>query len=208
MPRKAHIPTDPTQRPPEMMPPPIAAGASIMADPEYTECLAMYCSGWAAYEIEEKTGIRADRIRQWVHRDGWAELKAKTENHHAKKHPVEKSPVMRAVANSRKGEIRKKFIENTGEMALEDSAHWKDMGPEERLVVASNISSLNGVHRKNLGLDEDGESDGKHISLTFLNNASNPGFVKLLSNEDVKEIEDEKSFEGAGKKKVYTMEDF
>ena len=68
-------------------------------DPEKDEVRAMYIMGWTAAEIEKETGMRADRIRKLVEREGWADLKRKCEEAYAKKHPIENRPLIKAVVN-------------------------------------------------------------------------------------------------------------
>jgi Putative ATPase subunit of terminase (gpP-like) len=145
------------------------ADASV-TDREYRECLLLYCMGWTAAEIEERASVRADKIRQWVCRDDWKGQKEAVEKMHTEKHPPQQSPILKVVANSRKDEIKEKYLSHMGEMAAEDAECWKDMQPQERLIVAPAIAALNGVHRKSLELDKEEEnSDRGHISLTFLN---------------------------------------
>lgn len=165
---------------------------SSLGDAEKHQAFLMFLSGFPPVEIARRTGLSHDVVKQWATRGKWNEQKRELENYHSEKNPPMAQPIMKAVANSRKGELRKKFLENTGEMAAEDAEHWKNLDPQERLVVAPAIGALNNVHRKNLGLeDEDDDREKGHISLTFLSQSSQPGFVKLIEPEKVKEIEQE-----------------
>lgn len=176
-----HKNTDPTQ----------LAPSAASDDVEKQQCFLLFAAlGMEASEIEERTGIPANRIRQWMLREKWRDQKEMMENHKKNSRPAIEQPIVKAVINSRKGELREKFVANTGEMAAEDSEHWKQLSPEERIVVAPAIASLNGVHRKNLSLDAEEENKERgHIVLSFLNRANEPGMVKPISPEKIKEIE-------------------
>jgi len=142
--------------------------------------------GWTAAEIEERSGVRADKIRQWTFRDKWAEQKQAVEKAHNKKHPPMESPILKVVANSRKDEIKKEFLERSGEVAVKDVRHWEKMDPEERLVAAPAIAALNKVHRDNLELNKEEENNEKgHISLTFLTNTTERVTVLDVQSEKV-----------------------
>lgn len=187
MPRKKSQPivnTDPTREPPSILQPDIS-----VTDREYRECFALYCMGWGAAEIEARCDVRADKIRQWTCRDGWKEQKEAIEKAHNEKHPPMSSPILKAVANARKQELKEKFVANMGEVAAENSEYIKSMAPEERLIVADKISSLNNVDRKSLELDKEEENNDRgHISLTFLTNTSEKVKVLDVQTETVSKL--------------------
>lgn len=164
---------------------------SISDDPEKQHCFLLYISGWTAAEIETKTGIRQDKIRQWICRGEWAAQRKQLEEMRREKNPPMEQPIVKAVINSRKGELKKQFIENMGEIAAADAEHWKDLEPDARLVVASNIAALGGLHRKTFDLDKEEEVGSKgHINLTFLSQASEPGMVRVIDSTVVRMIEE------------------
>lgn len=164
---------------------------SISDDPEKQQCFLLFISGWTPAEIEVKTGIRQDKIRQWNCRGNWAAQKKQLEEMRREKNPPMEQPIVKAVINSKKGELKKKFVENMGEMAAADAETWKDMEPEARLVVASNIAALGGLHRKTFDLDKEEEAGSKgHINLTFLSQASEPGMVRVIDSTAVRMIEE------------------
>lgn len=181
--RKKPLPSDsdPTRQPPSVL-----TLADSVGDREYRECFLLYAMGWTAAEIEERSGVRADKVRQWVCRDSWKEQKEAVEQAHTKKHPPMESPILKVVANSRKDELKKEFMERTGEIAVDDVRHWGKMAPEERLVVAPAIAALNKVHRDNLELNKEEENNEKgHISLTFLTNTTERVTVLDVQSEKV-----------------------
>lgn len=157
-----------------------------LTNPMKHQCFLMYLAGFGPAEIEEKTKIPANRIRQWMFRDKWAEQRKEYEDFLSEKNPIASQPIVEAVKASGKGDIRKTFVEKAGKMAKEDIEHWADkMLPEERLEKAQSIAALNGTHRKNLELDVEAENKERgHITLTFLNNPD----VKIIDSEKVKEI--------------------
>ena len=158
-------------------------------NPEYRECFAMFCAGWSVIEISKMATVDHGRLQRWSFNYDWPGQRKAVQQAYAKKNPPEKSPLLKAIANSRKDEIKKKFQENMGEMALEDSEHWADMKPELRLAAAQSITSLAGTHRKTLELDKDAErKEHGHINLTFLTSSNDPGMVRMLEPESVKEI--------------------
>lgn len=160
--------------------------ANSYNDREYRECFLLYTMGWRPFEIEEECGISADRINHWVMRDGWKAQKEAAEQAEIRKHPPSQSPILKAVANSRRDKLRHKFLENMGEVAAEDAEHWKQLDPAERLVVAPGIASLAGVHRKTLELDKEEENNEKgHISLSFLCQASEKVTVLDVQSEKI-----------------------
>lgn len=167
------------------------APLSISDDVEKEQVFLMFLQGWTAADIEGKTGIRQDRIRQWSHRGSWPAKKKQFEELKMEKNPLEQQPIVKAVINSKKGELKKQFIENMGEIAAADAEHWKKIDPEERLVVASNIAALGGLHRKTFDLDKEEEAGSKgHINLTFLSQASEPGMVRVINSAAVRVIEE------------------
>lgn len=164
-----------------------------LTDPQKHQSWLMWIVGFGPDEIEQRTGIPSGRIRVWACREKWTEQRKQYEELMKEKHPPQSQPIVQSVIRAKKGELRKTFLEHTGEMAVDDAKHWSGMDPQERLVVAPAIASLNGVHRKNLGLEDESESGEKsHISLHFLTQADSPGMVRLLDSSKVKEIEDSK----------------
>jgi len=189
-------PTDPARQPP-----------SSIENPEKHNAYMMFLSGWSAEEIAERCELSFDMVRQWVTRGEWVQHRKQLNELHTEKNPVLQQPIPKAVANARKGELKQRFVETMGEIAAEDVSHWKDLDPQERLAVATDIVALAGHHRKTFDLDkEDTAQEKGHISLTFLTQSSQPGFVKLLEPEKVKEIEEQPP--QPPPKKVYTLDDF
>ena len=179
--------TDPTRELPSVLEPEVA-----FTDREYRECFGLYCMEWTAAEIEERCGVRADKIRQWVHRDDWKILRDNVQKAQSDKHPPMSSPILKAVASARRDELKKKFVENMGEVAAENSDFIRQMAPEERLVVADKISSLNNVDRKSLELDKEEENNEKgHISLSFLTHSTEKVTVLDVQAETIREVKPE-----------------
>jgi hypothetical protein len=195
-------PLDPARQPP-----------SGIENPEKHQAFLMFLSDWSAGEISKRCDISFDMVRKWVERGQWVQRRKEFQGLYDEKHPVSQQPIPKAVANARKGELKKKFVETMGEIAAEDVEHWKNLDADARLSVATDIVALAGHHRKTFDLDkEDAATEKGHISLTFLTQSSEPGFVKLLEPEKVKEIEDTpqamEQVKVLPEKKVYTMSDF
>lgn len=160
--------------------------ANSFQDREYRECFLLYTMGWRPVEIEEECGISADKINHWVMRDKWKAQKEAAEQAEIRKHPPSQSPILKAVASARKEELRQKFLEDMGVIAAEDAGHWKQLDPQERLVVAPAITSLAGVHRKTLELDKEEENDERgHISLSFLCNPTEKVTILDVQSEKI-----------------------
>jgi hypothetical protein len=173
-------PVDPTQIEPSL------------ADPEKHQCFLLYLVGFGAAEIEQRTGVRADRIRKWSERDGWPTQREHYENLLREKNPTVQQPIVQSVVRAAKGERKKEYLEKSGQIAIDDVAFWTGLPPEMRLAAADKIAAANKMHRDNLGLNEEAEAGThSHISLHFLTQADNEGMVRLLP-EKVKEIEDAK----------------
>lgn len=147
---------------------------------------ALYMGGWTKDEIISQVGCTHSCLSAWITREGWAKQKEAIAEARRKKNPPEKSHVVGMLANpERKAENVRIFQEKTGHMAKEDAEHWADLKPEERLIVAPAIASLNGVHRKNLELDREQAGDKGLINITFLNS---PNAVRQLDDSEVVEI--------------------
>lgn len=165
--------------------------APSLADPEKIGAWTMFIAGWKPCEIEAETGIPQGRIRLWAHREKWTEQKAKIEALRDKKHPAVEQPIARAVAKNPKGEMREKYLKNTGVVAMKTSEHWASMEPEELLAAASQVATLDKMNRGTLEIDaEDNTKGNTFMNLTFLTNADQPGMVRLLEPDKVKEITD------------------
>jgi hypothetical protein len=195
-------PVDPTRQEP-----------SSIDNPEKHQAFLMFLSGWSAEEIADRCELSFDMVRKWVERGGWVKRRKEFQGLWEEKHPLREQPIPKAVAKSDKGALKKKFVETMGEIAADDVEHWKNLDAGARLSVATDIVALAGHHRRTFDLDkEEAASEKGHISLTFLTQSSEPGFVKLLEPEKVKEIEDApkivEEVKAAPVKKVYTMDDF
>lgn len=159
-------------------------------EPEKHQCYLLYLVGFGPGEIETKTGVPSNRIRGWMFKEKWAKQREQYEEMLQEKHPTMAQPIVQSVIRSRKGERRKDFLEHTGEMAVADAQHWSSMDPQERIIVAPAIGTLNAVHRKNLGLEDEADGGEKsHISLTFLTKADDPGMVRVIDSSAVRMIE-------------------
>lgn len=162
-------------------------------EPEKHQAFLMFITGFGAAEIEQRTSVRADKVRQWAHREEWVKQRTQYEEFLREKNPIVEQPLVQNVIRAKKGERKKEFLEKAGQIAIEDVDYWLGIPPEMRMAAATNIAAANKMHRDNLGLNEDAEQgERSHISLTFLNSADKPGFVKLIEPEKVKEIEDAK----------------
>lgn len=149
----------------------------------------LFCQRLEPVKIAEILEINFNTLRQWIMKGKWTERRKKNEELMEQIKPTDKRPIVVAMARTR-AEAKKIYEEKSGTIAAEDIEHWTEkMNPEERLAAAPGIAALNGVHRKNLGLDEEAQTERGHISLTFLTKANEPGFVRLLDESKVKQIE-------------------
>lgn len=165
----------------------------VIGNPKQADCLAMFIAGWKLADISKESGVDYDTLKSWVFRYGWAEQKRKVESHRQKIDPIEEHPLVKAAMKNPKGEMREQFLQNTGVMAVQDSEHWKDMNPEDRLEVAPAIKALHDVHAKtfNIGKEEESGERGHINLLTFLNIADQPGMVRIIDDSKVREIVDD-----------------
>lgn len=148
----------------------------------------LFCHHISEKEISEILEINFNTLRQWVMKGKWPSRREKIEATMKQLRPPDERPIVKAIARSRV-DAKKIYEEKSGAMAADDIEYWADkMDPETRLAAAPNIKALNEAHRKNLGFEEESQSERGHISLNFLTNADT--MVKLISPAKVKELPD------------------
>lgn len=183
------------RKPPPRMEPPPAAPANMESfipaidESEKHACYVLYMAGFVAEEIVSEVGVNVNTLKAWITKDGWFRKREEINVARKKKNPPEEHPLAKMLAPDRAEKNIKRFKEVAGEIAVEDIEHWRDLNPQERLVVATAIGTLNKVHRSNLDLDKEEPGGKSAINISFLNN---PGAVTVIEESPVKMIENDK----------------
>jgi len=151
-------------------------------------CWAHYMAGFEKQEISELLGVNVNTLAAWIKKDGWVQRREELRAANRKKNPPEKSPLAKILAPDKLAKNVERFKEVAGVIAVEDIEHWKQLAPEERLVVAPAIGTLNKVHRANLDLEKEDAGTGSAINISFLNN---PGAVVEIEDAPVRELEEQ-----------------
>lgn len=153
-------------------------------------CWAHYMAGYEKQEISDLLGVNVNTLAAWIKKDGWVQKREDLRAANRKKNPPEQSPLAKMLAPDKLAKNVERFKEVAGVIAVEDIEHWRDLKPEERLVVAPAIGTLNKMHRSNLDLEKEEAAGRSAINISFLNN---PGAVVELVDEapPVRELEDQ-----------------
>lgn len=152
-------------------------------------CWALYMGGFTADEIVAEVGVNINTLKAWITKDGWFRKREEINAARKKKNPPEEHPLAKMLAPDKLAKNVERFKEVAGVIAVEDIEHWRDLKPEERLVVAPAIGTLNKMHRSNLDLEKEEAGGRSAINISFLNN---PGAVVELVDDapPVRELED------------------